>query len=169
MEYDHYTNANMITFFQNQSASEQYLAYIFAELCKGFQSFVFTFHFKHYQIHLSLQLINMMKMQLLGVVLVVLLVLVGNLRADSSDEGDEILERVSRGAISWPCTVKCGNWWKCRITGFFFRKCKKPAGCDCSQFAWEGQILRKHETFSLPFSLSFSISCSINTIISGKQ
>ena len=78
----------------------------------------------------------MVKMQLFGVVLVILLVLTVNLHADSPDPQN--VEKAGKGAISWPCTAKCANWWKCRILGFFFRKCSKPAGCDCSQFAWEG-------------------------------
>lgn len=84
-----------------------------------------------------------MKMQIFGVVLLILLVLTASLHADSPAVNN--VEKAGKGAISIPCTVKCANWWKCRILGLFFRKCTKPAGCNCSQFAWEGWIFSRTE------------------------
>lgn len=74
-------------------------------------------------------------MQLLAVVLLIALVLATELHAQSTDSTD--VEKDGKAEISWPCTAKCAAWWKCRLFGFFLRKCPKPAGCDCSKFAWE--------------------------------
>ena len=54
---------------------------------------------------------------------------------DSSDSNQ--LERFMRGGIDVACTANCAKWWQCRINGFFIKRCNKPPGCNCSEFAWE--------------------------------
>ena len=63
------------------------------------------------------------------------LVLTGHLHANSTDNDGYV--RTAKGVIDWQCTAKCAVWWRCRLSGFFLRKCDRPAGCDCSRFAWE--------------------------------
>lgn len=55
---------------------------------------------------------------------------------DAAANSDEV-QRLMRGDIDPVCTAQCYQWWRCRITGLFTKKCQEPEGCDCSKFAWE--------------------------------
>ena len=92
----------------------------------------------------------MVKMQSFVVVLLVASVLIASLHAnpmdtetDTNTDTDTEMDtetnvRVARASIDPMCTVGCTKWWVCRVKGLFFRKCNKPAGCRCSEFAWVG-------------------------------
>ncbi|CAF2905251.1 unnamed protein product [Rotaria sp. Silwood2] len=53
------------------------------------------------------------------------------------EQDEEILVRNARGAPDWHCTQACAQWWQCRFTGFFLRRCDRPQGCICDRFFWE--------------------------------
>ncbi|CAF3399108.1 unnamed protein product [Rotaria sp. Silwood1] len=76
----------------------------------------------------------MVKIQIFDLVVLILIV---SLHANATDDNNGNYIKAAKGEINWQCTAKCTLWWKCRILGFFLRKCNKPAGCDCSKFAWE--------------------------------
>lgn len=44
------------------------------------------------------------------------------------------LRRVSIG-----CTAKCSKYNWCRVKSLSFGRCRRPYGCNCSKFAWEGK------------------------------
>jgi hypothetical protein len=77
----------------------------------------------------------MTKIQVFGIILLIVLILTIDLHAQSTNNTGNL--RTSKTDISWTCTSKCTGWWACRIFGLFFVTCTKPAGCDCSKFAWE--------------------------------
>jgi len=56
---------------------------------------------------------------------------------EPDDSSNDYLARNAKGGVDLACTAKCFKWWSCRIKCLFFCKCTRPAGCDCSKFAWE--------------------------------
>ena len=83
-----------------------------------------------------IQSIDMVKIQIFGIILLIVVVLIADLHAETTDNTSNL--KNGRADISWPCTAKCAAWWKCRNIRLLLKKCSKPAGCNCSQFAWEG-------------------------------
>lgn len=80
-----------------------------------------------------------MQIRCVVVFLVIASIMIEGFSARSMDDSSDNyqLERFMRGGIDVACTADCAKWWQCRITGFFIKKCNKPSGCDCSEFAWE--------------------------------
>ena len=83
-----------------------------------------------------------MKMQVYFVLLFIALVFIVGFHAkpmkfNAEDDSNDEMGNVKRGAIDPACTLSCTQWWWCRASGWFLKKCDKPAGCVCDQFAWE--------------------------------
>jgi hypothetical protein len=77
-----------------------------------------------------------MQLRLFAALFLVALVMIAGLHAVPTNNDDYVLD--AKGGIDWVCTARCAVWWKCRIQGWFIKKCDQPSGCDCSKFAWEG-------------------------------
>ena len=85
--------------------------------------------------------IGIMQLRFIAALLLVALLMCQGYLAASVREVDsdsDELHQSARGGIDLPCTVDCAKWWRCRIMGFFIKRCTKPAGCNCSEFVWEG-------------------------------
>uniref|UniRef100_A0A914VN20 Uncharacterized protein n=1 Tax=Plectus sambesii TaxID=2011161 RepID=A0A914VN20_9BILA len=60
-----------------------------------------------------------------------------------ADEGlvmakSSILSRQRRSGISVSCTIRCTDYWVCRVKkGIFLPGCDYPDRCDCTEFAWQ--------------------------------
>ena len=43
------------------------------------------------------------------------------------------------GRVSISCTLRCGSYNWCILRNRDHRRCRRPSGCICNRFAWEGK------------------------------